>query len=303
MDLLRSMEVFAKVVELGSFIAASEALGISRPMASKHVQRLEERFGVRLLNRTTRRVSTTEAGRDFHLRCRDIFEQVDEAVQQATNLGLKPRGNLRINAPVAFGHTHLTEALAAFQATYPDINIDLTLNDRFVDIVDEGYDVALRIGRLADSSLITRKLATCRMIACAAPDYLDHAPTLQHPDDLMNHNCLVYTYLAESGGWRFTRDEKAAVVVPTGDFRANSGSAVVSAAVAGRGVILEPSFLTGNALRTGTLVPILKDWHPTALALHAVYPQARLLPQKVRALIDFLADRFSPTPPWDEGLA
>ena len=172
MDLLKGMEVFARVVEAESFAKAAETLGLSRPMASKYVQQLEEELGIRLLNRTTRTMALTEAGRSFHLRCQEILLQVDEAISEATNLQVEPRGRLRINAPVSFGRVHLARAVAAFQTQYPEITVDLSLNDRFVDIVDEGFDLAIRIGRLEDSSLVSRRLAPCRMTVCASPRYL-----------------------------------------------------------------------------------------------------------------------------------
>jgi DNA-binding transcriptional LysR family regulator len=302
MDRLTSMELFVKVVEAGSFIAASEALGISRPMASKHVQRLEEQLGVRLLNRTTRTISLTEAGRSFYLRCQTIFEEIDQAMAEAGNLQVEPRGVLRINAPVTFGRAHLTRALASFQSKYPDIEIDLTLNDRFVDIVDEGFDIAIRIGRLADSSLIARVLAPCRMMVCAAPAYIERHGAPESLSALSQHNCLIYAHSSQEHRWYFGEGDREVSIAVTGDFRTNFGEAVVEAAAAGRGLILEPSFTLAPYLADGRLVPVLADFTPRALNVHAVYPQSRLLPQKVRILIDHLASAFGPAPYWDKGL-
>lgn len=302
MDRLKSMEVFLKVVETGSFIAASEALNISRPMASKHVQRLEERLGVRLLNRTTRKISLTEAGRSFYLRCQNIFASIDEAVSEASNLQVEPRGRLRVNAPLSFGRDHVTKAAAAFQTIYKDITIDLTLNDRVVDIVDEGFDVAIRIGQLSDSSLIARRLANCRMLVCAAPSYLDLFGLPQHPENLTLHNCLVYAPSAFESSWTFKTKETDINVEVSGDFRANFGEAIVAAAIAGRGIILEPSFTVGPYIRSGELKPILTEFPVESLGIYAIYSQARLLPQKVRVFIDHLSKTFGPEPYWDQGL-
>lgn len=303
MDRLKSMEVFAKVVDMGSFVAAAEALGISRPMASKHVQSLEAQLGVRLLNRTTRKISLTEAGRSFHLRCQSIFEEIDEALIEAGNLRTEPRGTLRINAPITFGRAHLTRTLASFQTRYPDVSIDLTLNDRFVDIVDEGFDLAIRVGRLGDSSLIARKLAPCRLVVCAAPDYLEARGTPQHPCELSGHNCLIYGYFTQDKTWSFEEEGSVLNVPVDGDFRTNLGEAVVEAAAAGRGIILEPSFTVAPYLEDGRLVPILADYRPRDLTIHAVYPSSRLLPQKVRMLIDHLAATFGAKPYWDEAIS
>jgi len=302
MDQLKSMEVFVRVVETGSFIAASEALNISRPMASKHVQRLEDRLGVRLLNRTTRTVSMTEAGRSFYLRCQSIFASIDEAISEASNLQIEPRGRLRVTAPLSFGRDHITRAVAAFQATYPDISMDLTLNDRVADIVDEGFALAIRIGTLSDSSLIARRLAPCRMLVCAAPSYLAAHGIPQHPRDLAQHNCLVYAPSAFESSWEFQEEGERIRVEIAGDFRANFGEAIVAAAAAGRGVVLEPSFTVGPYIRSGDLKPILTDFPVESLGVFAVYPQARLLPQKVRVFIDHLAATFGQEPYWDENL-
>ena len=302
MDRLKSMEVFVKVVESGSFIAASEALNISRPMASKYVQRLEEELGVRLLNRTTRTVSMTEAGRSFYLRCQNIFVEIDDAVSEVSDLHVEPRGALRINGPISFGRDHLTRAVSDFQARYPDISVDLTLNDRIVDIVDEGFDLAVRVGKLRDSSMIARRLAPSRMIACAAPSYLATRGAPETPADLADHNCLIYAYSSYAGVWRFEKGISEETVSIDGDFRSNFGEAVVAAAVAGRGVILEPSFLVAARIAEGALTPILTDYQVAASDIHAVYPQSRLLPQKVRVFVDHLVDVFGPNPYWDENL-
>lgn len=302
MDRLRGMEVFMRVVEDGSFVRAAEALNVSRPMASKRVQNLEEALGARLLNRTTRRVSLTEAGRSFYTRCREIFSQIDEAVAEAGNLQSEARGLIRLSAPYTFGERHLTPALADFQSRFPEISIDLSLNDRQVDIVDEGFDLVVRIGTLSDSSLVGRKLAPCRMLLCASPDYLERRGHPGHPDDLKDHNCIVYAYFSEAKAWRFRKNEEQLDVAVGGDFRSNYGAAGVEAAVAGRGIVLEPTFIAAEHIQSGALVPLLRDWQTTTLGIHAVYPQSRLLPQKVRVLIDDLIARLGPVPHWDRSI-
>lgn len=298
MDQLKSMQVFAKVVETGAFITAAEALGISRPMASKHVQRLEDQLGVRLLNRTTRRVSLTEAGQSFYLRCQSIFSSVDEAFSEASNLQAEPKGRLRVNAPLSFGRDYLTRAIADFQDTYKLVEIDLTLNDRMVDIVDEGYDLAIRIGKLVDSTLIARRLAPCQMLVCASPAYLEQYGTPQHPSDLKQHNCLIYTQSSFERSWTLG-DTKVEV---SGDLRCNFGEALTAAAIAGRGIALEPSFTVARHIKSGNLVQLLPDHPVQSFNVYAVYPQARLLPQKVRVFIDHLVHAFGPAPYWDDDL-
>jgi len=300
MDQLQSMRVFTKVVETGSFIAASEAMGISRPMASKHVARLEHTLGVKLLTRTTRTVSMTEAGRSFYGRCLNIFASIDEAVQEAGNLRVQPKGQLRVSAPHSFGHKHLARSIAGFMQAFPDIEVDLTLNDRVIDLVDEGFDLAIRIGHLSDSSLIARKLATCYLKVCASPSYIEAHGMPQTPDDLLEHNCLYYCYLVEGTRWKFRKDGQDYTVKTSGRFQANSGDAITEAAVQGLGVLLEPTFITGPHLASGALVPLLSDYEIAPRGIYAVYPQNRLLPQKVRVFIDYLAKQYGQTPYWDD---
>jgi len=299
MNQLHVMRVFAKVVETGSFIAASEALGISRPMASKHVARLEHSLGVKLLNRTTRTISVTEAGRAFYTRCLDIFARVDEAVQEAGNLRVEPKGQLRISAPHSFGRKHLARSIARFQQVFPDIEVDLTLNDRVIDLVDEGFDLAVRIGHLADSSLIARKLSDCTLNVCAAPSYLAAHGEPKIPQDLAAHNCLVYCYLAEGNGWGFSKNGKNQTVKVTGNFKANSGDAVIEVAAQGLGIVMEPDFMTNTYLKAGKLVALLSDYEITPRGIYAVYPQDRLLPRKTRAFVDFLVGQYKRTRNWE----
>lgn len=300
MDQLQSMRVFSKVVETGSFIAASEAMGISRPMVSKHVARLEHNLGVSLLTRTTRTVSMTEAGRSFYGRCLDIFARIDEAVQEAGNLRVQPKGQLRINAPHSFGQKHLARSIASFMQDYPDIEVDLTLNDRVIDLVDEGFDLAIRIGHLSDSSLIARRLATCDFKVCAAPSYIEAHGMPEKPDDLSKHNCLFYSYLKEGTRWQFHKDGQDYAVKTSGHFKANSGDAITEAAVQGLGILLEPTFITGPHLKAGALIPLLNGYDIAPRGIYAVYPENRLLPQKVRVFIDFLVKQYGQRPYWDD---
>jgi DNA-binding transcriptional LysR family regulator len=298
MDRLAAMEAFVRVVERGGFTAAAEDLRLSRAMVSKHVQDLEAHLGARLLNRTTRKVSLTEVGRVYHERCAQILADIAETESAVGALQARPRGRLRINAPVSFGALHLTAAVADYMAAHAEVTVELTLNDRVVDLVEEGYDLAVRIARLADSSLIARRLAPCRMVVCASPAYLERRGRPRRPADLAGHDCLDYRYQAREE-WQFEGPEGPVSVRVRGSLEANNGDALRAAAVRGTGVVLQPSFIVGADLAAGRLVPVLPGYRVPELAIHAVYPPGRHLSAKVRSFIDFLAPRYGERPAWD----
>ena len=298
MDRLTAMEVFVRVVERGSFTVAAQELQLSRSMVSKHVQDLEQRMGVRLLNRTTRRLSATDAGRVFFDRCIRILLAVEDAEDITGEQQNQLRGLLRLNVPVFFGVRHLTPALADFTRRHAGVSVDMTLNDRVVDLIEEGYDLAVRIGRLADSSLIARRLAPCRFVTCASPGYLGERGEPATPEDLRQHNCLAYTYMALKDEWLFSgRDGDVAVRV-SGNFRANNGDALRVAALSGQGITQAPSFLVGDDLKHGRLVPLLAGFQSPETGIYALYPPGRVS-AKVRSLVAFLAARFGDDPEWD----
>ncbi|RKQ70043.1 LysR family transcriptional regulator [Oceanibaculum indicum] len=299
---LNAMLVFARVVEEGGFSAAAEKLTLSKSAVSKQVAKLEDQLGVRLLNRTTRRISLTEAGELFFVRAQEVVAAAEAAEQAATSLQDAPRGTLRLNAPVSFGRQHLAPALPDFLYVNPDVTIDMTLTDRFVDLVKEGYDMAIRIGALPDSTLIQRRLADARMLTVASPDYLTRRGVPQTPLDLQRHDCLCYAYQATGDEWRFSGPEGIIRVRVAGQLRANNGDVLMEAAIAGLGIIVLPSFLAGDAVRGGQLTPILRDYKLSEGAIHAVYPHARHVSAKVRAFTDFLAKRFGGKPYWDRDL-
>jgi DNA-binding transcriptional LysR family regulator len=304
LDHLAAMAVFTRVVEERSFTAAARALGLSKSAVSKQVSRLEDRLGVRLLNRTTRRLSLSEAGEAFYERCRRVLAEAEAAEAAVSHLAAAPRGTLRVNAPMSFGLQHVVPALPKFLGRYPEIDVDLALNDRYVDLVEEGYDVGVRIGRLADSSLIARRLARSRRLAVAAPAYLRRRGSPTHPSDLRRHDCLTYAYQAERAGqWRFRGADGAVRVEVGGRLRANNGDALREAVLAGMGIALLPTFIAGDDLRAGRLVELLPGWREESEGeVHAVYPAMRNLSPKVRVFVDFLVDRFGDPPYWDEGL-
>ncbi|WP_029006982.1 LysR family transcriptional regulator [Azospirillum halopraeferens] len=302
MDRLDDMHAFIKVVEARSFTAAADKLGLSKSVVSRRIADLEYRLGARLLNRTTRRLSLTEVGQAFYERCIRILADLEEAERAASDLHATPRGRLKINAPLSFGLLHLAPAIAQFLDAHPAIEIEIDLNDRFVDLIDEGYDVAVRIGRLRDSSLIARRLAPNHRVVCASPAYLEAYGTPATPDDLAGHACLIYTNTPTAEQWQFRHDGETRSVRVSGVLRANNGDMLHAAAVAGRGIAALPTFLCGDSLRAGRLRCLFDDCYFSESGVYAVYPQNRHLSPKVRAFVDFLAARFGPSPYWDDGL-
>jgi DNA-binding transcriptional LysR family regulator len=304
LDRVTGMQVFSRVAALGGFSAAARALGMSQTMATKHVAGIEERLGVKLFHRTTRRLTLTEEGRGYLEACERILAEIEEADATVSIDRQEARGRLRLAVPLSFGVREIAPALAEFGRRHPLVTVDLGLSDRFVDLVDEGFDLAIRISVLKETKLTARRLAPCRTIVCASPAYLKAFGTPRRIADLKGHNCLGYT-LSESLGverWRFGVDGAVAVPI-AGNLRASNGDALRQAALAGQGIIYQPTFLVGDDLRSGQLVALQLDQAPLGLIdVHAVFPSNRLPPGKVRAFVEFLAQRYSP-PPWDRGLA
>jgi DNA-binding transcriptional LysR family regulator len=304
LDRLTGLEVFARVAAAGSLSAAGRTMGMSQTMVTKHLAALEARLGAKLFHRTTRKLSITEAGRSYLEASERILADIEAANDAVAADRVEPRGLLRLNVPVVFGTRQIASLLPEFALRYPRVTVELGLNDRHVDLAEEGWDMAIRIGALADSSLVARRLAPCRMATCAAPSYLKARGTPRAVAELADHNCLGYT-LAQSGPHRWSFGRRAEISVPiAGDLRANNGEALLAAAVAGQGIIYQPTFIVADDLRAGRLTALPLD-QPTneRLAVHAVYLPDRHPPAKVRAFIDFIATRFAPEPPWDRGLS
>lgn len=299
---LAGMMIFAQVVQSGSFSQAADALGMSKSSVSKKVSFLEDRLGVRLLNRTTRKLSLTEVGRIFYERCERIMTEAEEAELAITHLQDEPRGHLRISAPMSFGIDHLGGPIAEFMAMYPDLSIDVSLNDRFVDIVEEGFDLAIRIGRLSDSSLIAKKIAESRLIVTASPDYWAENGTPKHPKDLADHRCIRYTLSRNSGNWFFKEEGQPLTVQIEGQIQVNNGDVARELAVAGAGITSAPAFILGCSVQRGLLVPALVEYEDDPLNVYAVYPHNRHLSAKVRVFVDFLKSKFGHNPPWEGSL-
>ncbi|MBV7482093.1 LysR family transcriptional regulator [Bordetella sp. BOR01] len=299
MDRFEEMRVFTTVVEAGSFVKATETLRMSKAGVSRHVTELESRLGVRLLQRTTRRQSLTEEGQLFYERCKALLAEVEDAETEVTSRSGEVGGLLRINAPLTFGVRHLAALWAAFKAQHPQLILDITLADRVVDLVEEGYDVAVRISQLADSTLVSRRLACTRMVLCATPQYIQMRGHPEHPRELTMHPTIAYTYWTGRDEWRFHGPEGEVSVRIQPIMRANNGDTCMEAALAGLGVILQPTFLVGDALRAGTLVELMPQYRCVELGIYAIYPTRRHVPPRVRALVDFLSGHFA-QPPWPD---
>ncbi|MAE34913.1 MAG: LysR family transcriptional regulator [Oceanospirillaceae bacterium] len=292
MDRIEAMRTLVSVIHEGSFTRAAERLSISPQLVSKYVAQLEEHLGVRLLNRTTRRIHLTEAGERYVQQAQQILSDIDDMESQAGDLQAKARGLLRIAAPVSFASLHLAEPLVLFQQSHPDVGIDLQLSDRKVDIIDEGFDVALRIGQLKDSSLVARKLTDIRLAYCASPEYLKKYGEPASLAELPQHRFLHYSYMEDE-------QLRQAGIQRGHQFSCNNGEVLNNAAIAGAGIVMQPTFISGAALVDGRLVEILKQEAPEPIALYAVYAHRTLLSSKVRAFIDYLSDYFSGAPSWD----
>jgi len=301
LDRLTSLEVFAKVAAAGSFSAAGRAMRISQTMVTKHIAALEARLGVKLFHRSTRRLSITEAGRNYLEASARALAELEAADSAVAADRFEPRGLLRLNAPVSFGARQIGPLLAEFAERHPQVALELGLNDRLVDLAEEGWDLAIRIGSLADSSLIARRVAPCRTAVCAAPSYLAARGTPRTVAELSHHNCLGYTFSRVIGvdSWRFGPRGDVIVQV-SGNLRANNGDALRAAAIAGQGIIYHPTFIVADDIRAGTLKTIVLD-HPTVEfgGIYAVYLPEHHPAAKVRAFIDFLVSHFLPEPPWD----
>ena len=299
MDKLTSIRAFTRVVQHGSFAAAARELRLSRSAVSKYVIELEQELGSQLLVRTTRSAGPTENGHAYYERCIAILADLEEADLAVTQLQSEPRGLLRVNAPMSFGTLHLGRAVADFMERYPELQIQLVLSDQQIDPVQEGFDVTLRIADLPSSSLIARKIAPALRVVCAAPTYLAQHGTPQHPDELRDHACLTYGYLATGVQWKLTGPDGDHWINVPWTLCADNAEVLRDAAVQGRGIALLPTFIAGADLQNGRLRTILTDYKAPEIALYAVYPQTRHLSVKVRVFVDFLVARFGGRPYWD----
>jgi DNA-binding transcriptional LysR family regulator len=293
MDKFQEMRVFAGVVEAGSFVGASDALDMSKPAVSRYVADLETRLGVRLLHRTTRKLSLTEEGEVFYARCKELLANIEEAESEITSRSGHATGQLKVSAPVSFGLLHLAPLWAKFMAQHPKVVLDITLSDRMVDLVEEGFDVAVRIARLPSSSLISRKLSSTRAIVCASPAYLKAHGTPKQPSDLADHTIVAYSLLSIGEAWEFDGPDGHVTVKVEPRMRTNSGDTCRAVALHHEALIMQPSFLVGADLESGALVEVMRGYHAMEFGIYAMYPTRKHVLPKVRLLIDYLVEAFS----------
>ncbi|NYT25841.1 LysR family transcriptional regulator [Alcaligenaceae bacterium] len=297
MDRLTSMQVFVKVAEAGSFIGAAGELDMSPAMVAKHIRHLEERLQISLIRRTTRRQSLTDVGTLFLERCRNVLAEVEAAENLAAESQNLPRGLLRLNAPVTFGSTSLASALPDYLRANPEVTVDLSITDRMVDLVDEGYDAIIRIGDLNDTSLRARALSPYEMVLCAAPSYLAARPMPHHPADLAAHDCLGFAHWAPRNHWVFEGPEGRQSVEVRGPLVVDMGHALRAAALSGLGIILQPRMLLQQDIDHGLLVPLMPEWRHSVRPMHILTAPDRRRTRKLESLVEFLVARFPPSPP------
>ncbi|WP_444845766.1 LysR substrate-binding domain-containing protein [Duganella caerulea] len=306
MDQLRAMEIFIEVARQRSFSEAGRRLGLTRAMVSKHILQLEDKLQARLLHRSTREVSLTDAGQAYLAPCIATVEQSQEAARalsQATQAGAELAGPLRIQAPSSFGSEWLADAVARFSVPHPQLAPMLYVDDALLDPIEHGFDLTVRVGGIPDvHALAMRQLAPCRGVLCASPAYLARHGVPQSPQDLHQHRCLHFSHLTDGTQWHFTRGAERQTVRVQAAFTANNGVVLQRAAQRGLGIVYNTTFLAWRALIEGTLVPVLTDWELPLNHLSALYPASRQPSAKVRALIDFLVAEYQPVPPWDREL-
>jgi len=301
MDRFEDIQAFTAVVDAGSFTAAAERLGVATSAVSRRVSALEERLGVQLLHRTTRALNLTEIGRGFYQHSTRILADLEEAEAAVQHEHGELYGALRFAMPLSFGVRHMGKPVAAFSKQHPRVQFDLDLNDRRVDLIEDNFDLALRIGRLQDSSLIARRLFNVRVVICASPHYLAVHGTPETPEDLREHQCLVYSNLADPGKWSYEdrRNGARKTVKVNNVMQSSSGDFLCNAASLGMGLVMQPTFIAAQAIRSGNLIPILTDYEWPVTPAYAIYPPTRHLSYRVRAFVDFLVERFSGQPQWD----
>lgn len=301
-DVLMGMLVFTKVVESKSFAKAADKLNLSRGMTSRYVAQIEEHLGARLINRTTRRLSLTEAGDTYYHQAVQILSLVAETEYAAANDSAAPRGTLRITSSTAFGGNLLGEAICVYLQRHPQVKIDTLLCERTVDLVDEGFDLAIRVADSISPGLVARSFTSVRFVVCAAPDYLNRHGTPRHPSELAEHNCLTFDESSTPNEWRFKRNGESTTVKVQGSFHGNNGNILCKAAAGGLGVVYQPTFLVHELLRNGDLIRLFPDWETDTFNAYAVYPNRKFLSPKVRSFIDFVVEYFGPFPYWDKDI-
>lgn len=300
MDRLDSMKIFVRVAELGSFAAVARQMDVARSVVTRQVAALEEHLGVKLIARSTRRLTLTTAGEAYLARCREILDLVEAAETSLEEASATPRGHLRMSVPLSFGLRHLVPLMLDFARTYPDITVDLDFTDRRINLIEEGADLAIRISAQLDPLDVARRIGSSRLAVLASPDYLARHGEPHHPAELISHACLLYSEgPGQANGWNFTVDGQTRRFPCHGPIRANNGDALADAAVRGLGIVLQPTFIAAPAIESGRLKPILTDYPMPELGIYAILPSNRYVPHRVRVLIDYLAERIGEKPYWE----
>ncbi|WDE06085.1 LysR family transcriptional regulator [Thalassomonas viridans] len=301
METFSTIPVFVAVVENGSFSQAALRLGISKSAVSKRIRELENKLGVQLLHRTTRRLSLTEAGERYFEYALKAFIAAGEGIDSVTQLQGNPKGQLKVNTPMSFGRLHIAPLVADFLVRYPEIELNMVMDDRVVDLIEGGYDLAIRAGNLQDSTLIARRLAPCRSVICASPEYLAKNGVPANPEALVKHNCISYSYFSGGNEWTFHGDIGPVKVKVSGNYQVNNSEALHRAILAGLGIAKIPTFIVGGDIASGNLVPLLTDYNLPMQTFYAVFPERRHLPAKVRVFLDFIIERLGGDQPyWDK---
>ena len=300
MDKLTSMKVFAAVAHLGSFSAAASEMNISRAMASKYINDLENKLGARLINRTTRKLNLTEVGQAYYEKISNILLEIEEVDLSVTELQTEPMGTLKIMSPPSFGTFHLARSISGYKEQFPKVNIELILTDSVPDLIEEGMDMAIQLGKLEDSNVVARQLSSSRLVVCGSPDYFNKIPIPKSPHQLSEHNCLKLIQPLPISDWKLKINGEEKKIDVSGNLKSNMADSLRIAAINGCGLIQLPSYMIGLDIKSGRLIPVLEEFEPEELAIHALYAHRKYLSAKVRTFIDYIQSYFQSPPYWDK---
>ena len=300
MDKLVSMRVFSAVAKNGSFSKAAKKLSISKAMVSKHIKNLENSLSVRLFNRTTRKLNLTDAGSSYYEKVNTILSEIDETESAISQLNSEPKGKLKVMAQPSFGAFHLSRALSLYLKKYTEVTVNLELSHRIPDLVEENIDLAFHVGELNDSMYVSRRIASARRVICASPEYIKKNGMPEKPEDLLNHNCLIYMPRNDMGKWEFLDKGKRKKIKVTGDIQCNSGDALRVASIQSRGITQLPTYMVGLDIQAGRLEAVLEDFEPEKQPIYAIYNHRKYVSAKIKTFIDFIYDLYQPEPYWNE---
>ena len=300
MDRLMSMRVFSAVAKNGSFSIAAKKLSISKAMVSKHIKNLENSLSVRLFNRTTRKLNLTDAGSSYYEKVNIILSEIDETESAISQLNSEPKGKLKVMAQPSFGAFHLSRVLSLYLKKYTEVTVNLELSHRIPDLVEENIDLAFHVGELNDSMYVSRRIASARRVICASPEYIKKNGMPKKPEDLLNHNCLIYMPRNDMGKWEFLDKGKRKKIKVTGDIQCNSGDALRVASIQSRGITQLPTYMVGLDIQAGRLQAVLEDFEPEKQPIYAIYNHRKYISAKIKTFIDFIYNLYQPEPYWNE---